>query len=619
MTIQSQSQSQLDRLIRRRRIIQLVISTIPILSRLFVIAGLLGALVLPTNLLSRPTYISENALQPGQVNTYWGWSQVHKADRYADQVEVWRHLPSKQRAQAIRSAFEKIGLKSEIQSYHFNSPISNKLILNGTNVHAILQAPRTDGTESLVLMASWLSRKPKSDSKGGDLNVRGIASILALANYLTTLNLWSKDIIFLISDGFVDGTHAWLQAYHDLPQSNLRTDRLRLRTGPIWAAINIDYPFHSFSHIAIHYEGINGQLPNLDLINTISHISRWTGSSPVTIHTRPLSSSESSSPTLSTYSRAAQTMLEQISYGLIGTPSGPEGLFTTYRIDSLSLFAVPSDGPHGFHTIGKIIESSLRSLNNLLERFHQSFFLYLIQNERKFISVGNYLFVTISVGIGISLLGLNLWRKLGQSKKFKTKQDKVNHDDSDEVEEFVEEFKGKDIVWSLKIISLCHLIGATSFWTIVRAIEPSEVTKSIRMQILFIFFISLPVMMVNRTKDKVGNWKILESIHLLLVGCLISVMSVLNFSIGAGLALLFGPPLALIPRSNLGGGLRVGWYGIFMILGSWLSRDWVLERVMFDDQCLGGWFLIFLVVLVIPLMIEGSVIGLMMMMKKKKK
>lgn len=88
--------------------------------------------------------------------------------------------------------------------------------------------------------------------------------------------MWSKDIIFLIADGYIHGTHAWLQAYHDFPQSSkpifsvtrmndqvslilfrvfsdLKTDRLKIRTGPIWAALNIDYPYHSFSHIGIHY------------------------------------------------------------------------------------------------------------------------------------------------------------------------------------------------------------------------------------------------------------------------------------------------------------------------------------------------------------------------------
>ncbi|KNE87905.1 hypothetical protein PSTG_18616, partial [Puccinia striiformis f. sp. tritici PST-78] len=125
--------------------------------------------------------------------------------------------------------------------------------------------------------------------------------------------------------------------------------------------------------------GINGQLPNLDLINTVAHIVRWTGSCPVTIHSEPLEPSYPSylpdHPGLQRY-LAGRTIVKQMSYGFTGSPSGPEGLFSTYGIDAISLFAHPADGPHGFQTLGTIIESSLRSLNNLLERLHQSFFLY---------------------------------------------------------------------------------------------------------------------------------------------------------------------------------------------------------------------------------------------------
>jgi len=33
-------------------------------------------------------------------------------------------------------------------------------------------------------------------------------------------SLWAKDIIFVISDGYLDGMHAWLSAYHDSIQSS---------------------------------------------------------------------------------------------------------------------------------------------------------------------------------------------------------------------------------------------------------------------------------------------------------------------------------------------------------------------------------------------------------------
>lgn len=86
----------------------------------------------------------------------------------------------------------------------------------------------------------------------------------------TEYSFWSKDIIFVVSDGYSEGAQAWLDAYHGYGQSStlrgrlgqdlidplssdLVAEPLELTTGPIWAALNLDYPHHSFSHIGIHY------------------------------------------------------------------------------------------------------------------------------------------------------------------------------------------------------------------------------------------------------------------------------------------------------------------------------------------------------------------------------
>ncbi|KAH9821344.1 Gaa1-like protein [Melampsora americana] len=627
--IDPELKSLITRVLRRRRMVKFISSATPIISSLLIIAGLISALILPTHLLSRGTYISENAIQPGQVNTYWGWSQVHKADKYADRVDLWRTLPSNERAEEMRLAFESMGLPSQTQTYSFTHPHASTSIANGTNVHATLHAPRTDGAETLVLMASWLTRKPGSDVKGGDVNVRGVASVLALADYLITMNLWSKDIIFLIADGYLHGTQAWLQAYHDLPQSSLvfitnarylQTERLKGRSGPIWAALSIDYPFHSFSHVGIYYEGINGQLPNLDFINTASNIIRWTGSCPVTIHdgSDGSSASHSRSTFMNDYILSSQTILRQIKYGLLGEPSGPEGLFTPYRIDAIGLFAVPAEGPHGFHTIGRIVESTMRSLNNLLERFHQSFFLYLMMSEKRFISVGNYLFVPVLIGVGITLLAFSLWGALGSEDEGKGKQREESEEKKRIDQEKEERMRGYgdqeegSLVWCFKIITGSHLIGAGCFWRLLRSIEPTKVYESPKMWLIGAIWISLPIAIVGLDGKSTRSVKRLEAILLLLVGCLISVVSVLNFALGVGLGILFGPSLGLFPiifgrSSKIGRGLSLIWLMIFGF--SWIG--WIeLKSLMINDQCLGSWLLGFWLVIGLPLVMNGCVIGL---------
>lgn len=52
----------------------------------------------------------------------------------------------------------------------------------------------------------------------------------------------------LLSASFVDLVHALST---DSP--DLSADELRLATGPIWAALNVDYPHHSFEGIGLFF------------------------------------------------------------------------------------------------------------------------------------------------------------------------------------------------------------------------------------------------------------------------------------------------------------------------------------------------------------------------------
>ncbi|RMX68301.1 hypothetical protein DD238_007565 [Peronospora effusa] len=73
------------------------------------------------------------------------------------------------------------------------------------------------------------------------------------------------------SDGYAPGTEAWLQAYHlDRVQTSGLQDGLPMRAGIIRAAVNLETMFdsHQVGAVGIYAAGMNGQLPNLDLVNT---------------------------------------------------------------------------------------------------------------------------------------------------------------------------------------------------------------------------------------------------------------------------------------------------------------------------------------------------------------
>ncbi|KAG6860931.1 hypothetical protein C0995_005886 [Termitomyces sp. Mi166 len=367
-----------------------------------------------------------------QVNTYWNWNDVHNADLYLGGLEQLRdnNATSQQRAQFIVSELRKLGISSAFQNYAFDASTGP---MKGTNAYGVLVSPRASGSEAMVISASWLSRIGEGD---GSLNLRGVATLLALASFLKRkglvewcscfftistagYSLWAKDIVVVVSDGYLEGMHAWLAAYHGSSQSNLNTDSLALTSGVIWTALNIDYPAHSLSHLGIFFEGLNGRLPNQDLLNSVQRISQKEGV-PVIVYDHldqvELDDSLSFVPNslrenlqVSAYSSRARNIIRQFGYQVRGRPSGIHGLFHQFRIDAVTMFAVPATGPHGFHAIGRIIESTLRTTNNLLERLHASFFFYVLTGPDRFLKIGSYLPSAVLISVAMMFGGLKAW------------------------------------------------------------------------------------------------------------------------------------------------------------------------------------------------------------------
>lgn len=60
----------------------------PYISSLLILVGVIWLLLLPLNQYSRRTYISENALLPGQVHTYFAGSEQNIFRAYKHEVEA---------------------------------------------------------------------------------------------------------------------------------------------------------------------------------------------------------------------------------------------------------------------------------------------------------------------------------------------------------------------------------------------------------------------------------------------------------------------------------------------------------------------------------------------------
>ncbi|WWC89001.1 uncharacterized protein L201_003918 [Kwoniella dendrophila CBS 6074] len=452
---------------RRKRILDTIWNRISLIRAILALAGFLWLLALPYEGLWKGTYVDEHALQPAQVTTHFDWANVHKADLYLDRLEKIINLPFEERTSSLQDTFSASGLSTSNTS---------------TSTYAHVKPPRSKSTESILVSANWLSRD-------GTPNLRGIATLLALGDFLRGQNHWAFDFILVIGEGYMEGLEGFMQEYPSL------------FSGVIWTGLNIDYPGHSFSHIGLFYEGVNGRLPNQDIINTVQRVAQFTGGVPTRFHDIPDELPNIQAPEwLRTYLLASKQLLHHFGYMITGRASAAHGVLARHRIDSLTLYCTPAEGPHGFHTLGKTLESTLRSQNNLLERLHASYFFYLLPKPWNFIPIGQYLPSAILFGSSLTLGGLQI--------------------------------KGY-VLRGLFILLPGFVVSGLSYLLDFDPIYPS------------LFILPFNLKLLNMLDKNDGNSIIMKeirksskSLSLLFYGCLISTLSMLNYPQAIFLALI---------------------------------------------------------------------------------
>lgn len=576
--------------------------------------------VLPSEQYSKHTYISESSLLPGQVNTYFSWGEVTAVTTYRNELE--NVLATDGHYDYVETELRRSGITVARQSFG-----------NKTNVYGILSAPRADGTEALVLSASWITRD------GKERNTQAVATLLALARYFKKYSLWSKDIIFLVADGRIEGVQAWIDAYHHDKQVDAP---LSLKSGLIQGAVCIDYPGSGgFSHLEIFFEGVNGQLPNLDLINTAVHIGRHQIGLPVKLHQDIPMPRGSNDGKYAQYFESLSTMGSQMLYQALGTPSGPHGVFGRYKIDAITLHMDidQSAGHNAFHA-GRLIESVFRSLNNLLEHFHQSFFFYLLPSASRYVSIGLYLPVPLLIAAALVLQAVDLWEQTGDIAELNEKGE----------EKVIPRYMARPrrIMFPLLIQLTMHACGLILYMIVSKSATLAAVF-GYSDQFLFVAFsttviyaiVHMLLMIAVHTRSIDGNiiseanaevvnpntlpapdWMTLKCFALANAGVVISTLATINFSLAVAVCALVGVPFAVFrPASNssiskLSTTMQVAvlWaispIGLVFIVGHFtkVQPHEILEAVLSDHHVLGSWLVPFACCVYTPLVLMYFVI-----------
>lgn len=224
-----------------------------------------------------------------------------------------------------------------------------------------------------------------------------------------------------------------------------------------------EYPFdHKFESLHIAYDGVNGQLPNLDLINTAVAIS--TGQMGIPVSLQKMYKHNGS------YGKRMETMLRGMVRQGLGYGAGVHSCFIPYHIDAITLQTIG----HGWQdemALGRTVEGLTRSLNNLLEHLHQSFFFYLLMETRRFVSIGTYLPSAMLVAGNFTIMAVAMWLKSGHdmasdkevedSNKEKEKRDGAGPESDGEESTGILE---RHLTLPLALVAGLHFLGAVPLY-----------------------------------------------------------------------------------------------------------------------------------------------------------
>ncbi|KAL0091128.1 GPI transamidase GAA1 [Phycomyces blakesleeanus] len=565
---------------KQRKIAIALEKYIPILSIILFVVAVIWLFLLPYEGYNKRTYISENALLPGQANVNYGYNDMRAAEDYRSKIIRIQDKDSEMRASFIQEELRRIGFTSALQHFSVNG-----LNETGVNAFAIHRAPRSDGKEALILSAPWVSRT-------GDYNTNGIAALLSLAKLFKRNIYWSKDIILLVTDKDLSGTQAWLDAYHGITQSE-EIDKAGFssvvmpRSGAVQGAINLDFPgTNDYESLGLFFEGVNGQLPNLDLINSIVVIARHTAQISVVLHDTTSNSYEEKS--WGVYAGSLLHMLRTMKYQALCHPSSDAGLYLRYKIDAITVHGIHGSGDlnhlFGFHRIGVLVESTFRSLNNLLEHFHQSFFFYFLPQPNRYVSIettGN----------------LNT--------------------------EYPPAFtvKKKNVSFAFSILGATHLAGVLIFYVIqpifgqqfLRSFPMAEIVHGQFIIACLIAFTTVTglSLWVTKNRSTTHSGAILKSFCLAQSALIIATVSLLNFSLAVATAITIALPYSIIrPSPNSAARLAqwliitltspAGLVTLFTIItGNCLTS--VLTALFADFQVAQSWFLTYICIVYWPI------------------
>ncbi|XP_061550373.1 glycosylphosphatidylinositol anchor attachment 1 protein [Phycodurus eques] len=480
------------------------------------------------------TYMSENAMGSTMVEEHFpaGERALVTAREFAAQKKKAGGMPVNWLVKTMQDRGLEVFTQRFSRTLPFPDENRERFLVKGTNVYGILRSPRAPRTEALVLTA------PCSQ---GNANNQAVGLLLVLAQYFRNQVYWAKDIIFLVNEHDLIGMQAWLEGYHHTNTTGMHWSPLQGRGGSIQAALSLELSSDVVTSLDIVLEGLNGQLPNLDLTNLFSAFCQKIG---VLCTIQGKLQRNDWDSTLG-YSHAVQTMMLMVLKQASGRPWGDHGLFMRYHVEAVTIKGINSFRQYktDMTTVGRLLEGMYRKLNNLLERLHQSYFFYLLPSLSNFVSISYYMPAFGLICVILLLRALDLWVQLSAPP---VRQDGVANADQ----------SSPGVLSVLTPLVISHLTGVALYALPVRfqgmAVEHFPVSETEAVVLTSIAVYTAGLALPHNTHRLVSGegteqgWRVLKLVAVLYLAVLLGCTALVNFSLGFILALTLVPVAAVV-------------------------------------------------------------------------
>ncbi|XP_012526778.2 glycosylphosphatidylinositol anchor attachment 1 protein [Monomorium pharaonis] len=511
------------------------------------------------------TYFSENALLPGLVTKESNLEQTSK-QYYHELIHEMKRYPDSMPYSWLSAKFSQLHLDVFVHNFSLIYPFQEQKFA-GQNIYGIVRAPRASSTEAIVVSVPY---RPINSIYLD--TAPSVALLLAFAKFCRKQKYWAKDIIFLVTEHEQLGMQAWLDAYHGVTSGQdgiLIAGDLSGRAGSIQAAINLEFHAMKITSIDVKIEGLNGQLPNLDLFNLAQNMIAKEGIRQSFQRQFDVNYRDK----FKSWWYHFNTLMSMVATQATGVPTGNHGLFHRFGIEAITLEGFKKSGKEtdaNFYQVGRIVESIVRSLNNLLERFHQSYFFYLLPSTDRYISIGLYMRPLVLIIASVFIKAFSIWQRLQTSySSNETKKDKRNL--LNKIEEFDIGSIASEVLWA-------HIFGvlimaSPRFFTLIGSYMFNLRTEdSLYTCFSLITILTLLWRFNLRRSIKYENISLICVIALIELATVLMCIAMHNFSLALITAVVYVPIILLItPHHESVSRFRCSQYIAWIMLHPFIS------------------------------------------------